>query len=130
MEPRTDPCPFCALLGSAGMVAEHKTVFAVFDIAPFTPGHLLVITKRHTNNYLTMTPEERTDAGELLKELSEKTVGSDPTVLGFNVGSNCGEAAGQSVMHAHIHLVPRRRGDRPRWGRARGSRSESRPVVS
>ena len=38
---------------------------------------------------------------------------SDPTVLGFNIGMNCGEVAGQTVMHAHVHLIPRRRGDTP-----------------
>lgn len=126
-EPRSDPtCPFCDPQRRIPLVADNKTVFAVYDIAPFTPGHLLVISKRHTANYLTMTPEELNDAAELLKTLSDQIVKSDPTVLGFNIGSNCGEAAGQSIMHAHIHLIPRRLRDKPRWGTSR----RVQPVVS
>jgi diadenosine tetraphosphate (Ap4A) HIT family hydrolase len=61
-----------------------------------------------------MTSQERRDAEELVLLLRERILSSDPTVLGFNVGANCGEVAGQTVPHAHVHLIPRRRGDTPR----------------
>ena len=65
-----------------------------------------------------MTSEERGDAEDLLRVLRDKILAVDPSILGFNVGANCGEAAGQTVMHAHIHLIPRRKGDthEPRGG--------------
>ena len=61
-----------------------------------------------------MTEQERNDADNLLRILQKKISANDPTVTGFNVGVNCGVSAGQSVMHAHIHLIPRRDGDTPR----------------
>jgi diadenosine tetraphosphate (Ap4A) HIT family hydrolase len=60
-----------------------------------------------------MTPEEHRDAEDLLAKLRKQILESDPTVVGFNVGANCGEAAGQTIEHAHIHLIPRRAGDTP-----------------
>ena len=57
------------------------------------------------------TPEGHRDAEELLMKLRNQILGSDSTVVEFNVGANCGEAAGQTIQHAHIHLIPRRLGD-------------------
>ncbi len=110
-----DPdCPFCDRAGTLKRVAEHGSVFAIEDRYPVSPGHLLVIPQRHTPDFFTMTSQERRDAEELLLLLRQRILSSDPTVLGFNVGANCGEVAGQTVPHAHIHLIPRRRGDTPR----------------
>ena len=65
-----------------------------------------------------MVERERIDANNLLRILRTRIQREDATVTGFNVGMNCGEDAGQTVMHAHIHLIPRRRGDtaKPRGG--------------
>ena len=60
-----------------------------------------------------MTEEERREANDLIRVLSAQIREDDPTVEGFNVGANCGAAAGQTVGHAHIHLIPRRKGDTP-----------------
>jgi len=86
-------------------------VFAVKDKHPVTPGHLLVIPVRHTSDFFAMTEAERTDANQLLRLLQGKIKAEDLKVTGFNVGMNCGETAGQTVSHAHIHLIPRRKGD-------------------
>jgi diadenosine tetraphosphate (Ap4A) HIT family hydrolase len=60
-----------------------------------------------------MTQEERRDAENLLINLRQQILESDATVIGFNIGMNCGLAAGQTIEHAHIHLIPRRSGDTP-----------------
>jgi diadenosine tetraphosphate (Ap4A) HIT family hydrolase len=60
-----------------------------------------------------MTQEERRDAEELLVNLRRDIIEADPSVVGFNIGMNCGKSAGQTIEHAHIHLIPRRYGDTP-----------------
>lgn len=73
---------------------------------------------RHTPDFFEMTEAERADANQLLAVLQARIKAEDETVAGFNVGINCGEAAGQTVAHAHIHLIPRRKDDTaaPRGG--------------
>ena len=104
-------CPFCRGELSAKAVARHGTVFAVPDAHPVSGGHLLIVTLRHTPDFFTLTPAELRDADELLVMLRDRALREDPEIMGFNVGSNCGESAGQQVMHAHIHFIPRREAD-------------------
>lgn len=106
-------CPFCSDNIQDRIVADYQSVFAIEDKYPVTNGHLLVIPYRHTEDYFSMTQEERQDAEELIRVLRNKVLQEDKTVTGFNIGMNCGESAGQTVMHAHIHLIPRRGGDTP-----------------
>ena len=106
-------CPFCEEQVLREATATVRLVVAVPDKYPATPGHLLIIPRRHTPEYFTMTPEERRDADELICTLREEILRSDPTVAGFNIGVNCGESAGQTIQHAHIHFIPRRFGDTP-----------------
>ena len=61
-----------------------------------------------------MTENERSDATELIRVLKNRLEQRDPTITGFNIGMNSGESAGQTVMHSHIHLIPRRKGDTPK----------------
>ena len=103
-------CPFCQ---SLEVVAEHNSVFAIKDNYPVTKGHHLIIPFRHTENYFSMNDQEREDTTALLKALKPKLEEKDPTITGFNIGMNSGETAGQTVMHSHIHLIPRRKGDTP-----------------
>ena len=88
------------------MLAETKLSLAFLDDFPVSKGHSLVIPKRHVASFWEMTTEEYADAFSLVRQvkalLQEKF---QPD--GFNVGVNCGEVAGQSVFHAHIHLIPR-----------------------
>lgn len=111
-------CPFCDEKRVAGATAVRENVFAVTDLFPVTKGHLLIIPRRHTPDFFTMTKEEKECAFDLIDDLRLRIQSADPEVVGFNVGMNCGEVAGQTVMHAHIHLIPRRHGDTqdPRGG--------------
>ena len=93
------------------VVEKNGAVFAIPDKYPVTPGHLLVIPIRHTPDWFSMTQGERLDADQLMSVLQARIRAEDKKVAGFNVGSNCGDVAGQTVAHAHIHLVPRRSGD-------------------
>ena len=109
--PDQAPCPFCSPVLRDGAFARRPTAFAIADAHPVTEGHMLVVTVRHTPDFFTMTPEERRDADELLVELRRRIVREDAAVTGFNVGCNCGRSAGQKIMHAHIHFIPRREGE-------------------
>ena len=93
------------------MVVEYGSVFAIHDKYPVTKGHYLVVTKSHVADYFAMSYNEKRDAEALLSLLKRQMLEDDPSVQGFNVGMNCGAVAGQTVMHAHIHLIPRRVGD-------------------
>lgn len=106
-------CRFCSPLVDGLIVHELGTVFAVADKNPVTPGHMLVLPRRHTPDWFSMTDQERRDADELLRRLKAQAEQADPAITGFNVGVNCGASAGQTVLHAHIHLIPRRDGDTP-----------------
>lgn len=104
-------CPFCKT-GIESIILERlETVIAIKDKNPVTKGHVLIIPIRHTEDFFSMTFEEKRDADNLIRILRNKIKKSDPTVTGFNIGVNCGKSAGQTIMHAHIHLIPRRKGD-------------------
>jgi ATP adenylyltransferase len=118
-EPSFDPgCVFCGPDSVSKAVEKNGSVFAIIDKYPVTPGHMLVIPIRHTPDWFSMTTGERLDADQLMHVLQARIRAEDNKVAGFNVGTNCGDAAGQTVPHAHIHLVPRRVGDvdNPRGG--------------
>ncbi len=106
-------CPFCGEALDGRLVAWEGSVLAVRDQYPVTPLHTLVIPRRHVADYFDLLPEERADAEALLRRLRQDILDEDPSVTGFNVGMNCGAAAGQTIMHVHIHLIPRRDGDTP-----------------
>lgn len=107
-EPR-GPCPFCAELESGKrVVAEFGTVAAIEDLTPVAEGHLLIVPHRHTQDLFSMTAQEHADAMILAGMLRARALLSTPAITGFNVGANCGTSAGQKVMHAHIHFIPRR----------------------
>lgn len=106
-------CRFCSPQVDGLIVRELGTVIAVADKNPVTPGHMLVLPRRHTPDYFSLSAQERRDADELIRLLKAQAEQGDPTITGFNVGVNCGASAGQTVPHAHIHLIPRRDGDTP-----------------
>ena len=106
------PCRFCSGKIRNLVVAELDSVWAVRDRHPVSEGHHLIIPKRHALDWFSMTEKERRDAEALLLILKSR-ISADRTVTGFNIGMNCGESAGQTVFHAHIHLIPRRDGDTP-----------------
>jgi diadenosine tetraphosphate (Ap4A) HIT family hydrolase len=95
------------------MVEEYHSVFAIKDGYPVSEGHHLILPRRHTPDWFSMTENERRDSDALIRILRSRLSESDHTITGFNIGMNCGKSAGQSIFHAHIHLIPRRDGDTP-----------------
>jgi ATP adenylyltransferase len=85
----------------------------VKDAFPVAHGHLLAIPRRHESDYFSLGPAEVRACQQLLEQGRELLAEGDASIEGFNVGVNCGTVAGQTVMHAHVHLIPRRRGDTP-----------------
>ncbi|WP_241667342.1 HIT domain-containing protein [Pseudodesulfovibrio senegalensis] len=107
-------CKFCFTeINPAIVVEEHNSVFAILDKYPVSEGHHLIIPKRHVADWFTMTTQERREGEELIRVLKKRIEIADKTITGFNVGMNTGESAGQTIFHAHIHLIPRRDGDTP-----------------
>ena len=105
--PNSD-CPFCGQVFESQIVETCGTVVAAEDATPVSEGHMLIVTVRHTEDIFTMTDVERQDAMKMVGILKRRALGIDPSITGFNVGANCGVSAGQHVMHAHIHFIPRR----------------------
>jgi diadenosine tetraphosphate (Ap4A) HIT family hydrolase len=106
-------CPFCYDNIKDRVVAEQDSVVAIQDNYPVTDGHLLIVPKRHMHDYFSMGETEKQDIDKLILKLKNRIMEKDQSVTGFNVGTNIGESAGQTIFHAHIHLIPRRNGDTP-----------------
>jgi len=106
-------CPFCGGRVGDRIVEENRTVIAILDKYPVTRYHTLILPKRHTPDFFTMTSRERKDTEALVLLMKKRILEKDPSVTGFNIGINCGQSAGQTIMHAHMHLIPRRDGDTP-----------------
>lgn len=110
-------CPFCEI-PAPRIAGENLSAFLIYDGYPVTKLHSLIIPKRHVADIWDLTASETADCLELLQQQKDKIQTQDKSVQGFNVGVNVGAAAGQTVFHAHIHLIPRRVGDvsEPRGG--------------
>ena len=105
-------CLFCELPPDKFVVVdENELCLTLTDSYPVTEGHCLIIPKRHAATYFDMNFVEVEAATQLLHQSRERIQQQDPRVSGFNIGMNSGKSAGQSVFHAHIHLIPRRDGD-------------------
>ena len=110
------PCPFCSLPAERFVVeSEHAVV--IRDGFPVSPGHTLIIPKRHVASFFDVTDAERSDLMSLLAAARDD-LERQFHPAGYNVGINDGAAAGQTVPHVHMHLIPRYDGDRedPRGG--------------
>jgi diadenosine tetraphosphate (Ap4A) HIT family hydrolase len=114
-EAREPECVFCSL--DDGWVAENELCVAIRDAHPVTRYHTLVLPKRHVANFFELYQPEVNAVHALLRRMEDQ-ISADEEVTGFNVGINVGNDAGQTVMHAHVHLIPRRQGDveNPRGG--------------
>ena len=95
----------------AEIVYEDDLCLAFNDISPQAPCHILIIPKRHVINYFELTNEELIACNDLIKVIKKEILSKDTNVKAFNIGTNAGKIAGQSIMHCHIHLIPRRKGD-------------------
>lgn len=110
-------CFFCQSIKNKDCELENKFAVARFDDFPVNDGHLEVIPKRHIEDWWQTTTEEKLAIFELLEE-AKKIIDKKYHPDGYNIGMNLGVAAGQSIMHLHIHLIPRYKGDveNPRGG--------------
>lgn len=115
---RDPDCIFCMLPDNLVVVAENALALVLKDNFPVSPLHSLIIPKRHVATYFDMNQAEVNACHRLIHERKAAILAEDETVTGFNIGTNAGEDAGQSVFHSHIHLIPRRHGDQenPRGG--------------
>jgi diadenosine tetraphosphate (Ap4A) HIT family hydrolase len=105
------PCPFCAL-PTARVLLRNDSAIVIRDAYPVSPGHTLVIPVRHVASFFDTTAGERTAMLNLIEAAKHQLqVEFDPA--GYNIGVNDGAAAGQTVGHLHIHLIPRYPGDQP-----------------
>src|SRR5215475_3297211 len=102
------PCPFCHT--SLQALAQNRLAFAIYDAFPVSPGHSLIIPRRHVGTVFDLDAEEYAACFALVRELRHLLEVRHRT-RDYNLGVNCGETAGQTISHAHIHLIPRYPGD-------------------
>jgi diadenosine tetraphosphate (Ap4A) HIT family hydrolase len=110
-------CVFCEQFDKSRIVYEDSTWIAVYDNYPVSKGHTLLIPKRHCETFFDLNDFETGILSHIInviKLILDEKFKPD----GYNIGCNCGEAAGQTVMHCHIHIIPRYNGDmeNPRGG--------------
>ena len=112
---RKENCLFCDVQTNdrKRIVAENTLAYTIRDAFPVTDGHTLIIPKRHVLDYFGLAQAEVNAIHQLLHEQKNVLESKNATINGFNIGMNCGETAGQSVWHCHMHLIPRRTGDTP-----------------
>lgn len=109
-------CIFCNC-NPSDIIAENRLAFAILDKFPVNEGHTLIIPKRHFANLFEATEEELKAIYGLVNDVKEMLdVQYEPT--GYNIGVNVGRDAGQTIMHLHVHVIPRYSGDveNPRGG--------------
>ena len=110
MKDPNNPCIFCKIRKEE-LQFENKLAYSSTDSYPVSEFHSLIVPKRHVETYFELTNEEIQACNELIMETKEKILKQDSSVKGFNIGTNAGKVAGQSIMHCHIHLIPRREVD-------------------
>ena len=103
-------CLFCNIKKS-GLAHDNNLAYASYDSYPVSKYHCLVIPKRHIKDFFDLTNEELVACNNLIKIVKDEIVNKDKTVKGFNIGTNIGKVSGQSILHCHFHLIPRREGD-------------------
>ncbi len=110
MKDPNNPCIFCKIRKEE-LQFENQLAYSSVDSYPVTELHSLIFPKRHIETYFDLTKKEIQACNDLILKTKEKILKQDSSVKGFNIGTNAGKFAGQSIMHCHIHLIPRREGD-------------------
>jgi diadenosine tetraphosphate (Ap4A) HIT family hydrolase len=103
-----DPCLFCK--DPRGVSIQHELAYSARDSYPASPGHTVIIPRRHVASFFDLTPEEVAACMGLIKE-EKQIIDEEFNPDGYNIGVNVGPAAGQSIFHVHIHIIPRYKGD-------------------
>jgi ATP adenylyltransferase len=114
---RISDCAFCSLKPDR-IITENELCLAIRDAHPVSSLHTLIIPKRHVSDFLELYQPEINALYALLRQMRAEITELDSQITGFNIGANVGADGGQTVFHAHLHLIPRRHGDveRPRGG--------------
>lgn len=109
-------CPFC-IPPQDRIVLENTLVLALWDAHPVSPGHALIIPRRHVSDWFSATVAEQQALTAAIDDV-RREIERHHRPDGYNIGINVGEAAGQTVFHLHVHVIPRYRGDvaQPRGG--------------
>ena len=110
MKDPNNPCIFCNT-SKSDFVFENELAYVSFDSYPVSKFHSLIIPKKHIENYFDLTNDEILACNDLILKIKNKIQSEDISIRGFNMGINSGKIAGQSILHCHIHLIPRRKGD-------------------
>ena len=110
MSDPNNPCLFCESKESSFIIENHLA-YVSYDTYPVSKYHCLIIPKRHMKNFFDLTNDELVACNDLIKIIKKDIINKDPRVEGFNLGTNIGRVSGQSILHCHFHLIPRRSGD-------------------
>ena len=110
MKDPNNPCLFCNTEDSSFTV-QNELAYASYDTYPVSKYHCLIIPKRHIKDFFELTDEELVACNDLIRKVKDEVIKKDPNIDGFNLGTNIGRVSGQSILHCHFHLIPRREGD-------------------
>ncbi len=118
MSNQNKDCFFCNRAKKESIYSSDFLYVVRDNKFPVTKHHTLIAPHRHISDFFDLSNEELSDLGVILKKQRQLLLNLDKDITGFNVGVNAGVDAGQSIMHCHIHLIPRRKGDmdNPRGG--------------
>ena len=106
-----EDCIFCKKI-NCKILKQLKYFFIIRDTAyPVTEHHTLIITNRHVSDFFELSDQENIELNQILKDQKKELKDLHKEISGFNIGVNIGKDAGQSIMHCHLHLIPRRKGD-------------------
>ena len=105
-------CPFCKVEAEREIIASTSLSIAFSDSFPVSPGHALIVPRRHVASFFDLTDDEKQDILKLAGQV-KTIIDNEYHPDGYNIGINVGEAAGQSIFHVHMHIIPRYKGDVP-----------------
>ena len=103
-------CIFCSK-EKLNIIYEDDIFYVIRDAYPVTTDHTLIILNEHNKTYFDLRDKDIVQLNNIIKFQKDSLIGKDNSITGFNIGINQGETAGQTVMHLHVHLIPRRKGD-------------------
>ena len=110
MKDPNNPCLFCNI-NEKDLNHINDLSYASYDTYPVSKHHCLIIPKRHIKDFFDLTKDELIACHKLIKIIKDEILSKDKSVKGFNLGTNIGKVSGQSIMHCHFHLIPRRERD-------------------
>jgi diadenosine tetraphosphate (Ap4A) HIT family hydrolase len=103
-------CPLCSVADGREILSANTHAVAIWDAFPVSPGHVLIVSRRHVADLFELSANEQAALWGLLPA-AKAAIGAHHAPAGYNVGVNVGAAAGQTVGHVHVHVIPRYAGD-------------------